>query len=202
MKLRYYLYSFLLTSKKRNGYIGKGFKYISLKRIHLGEKVYIDDYVTILTDGEASDKNFVRIGDKTKIAQGGVIKSCGGYVDIGKNSFLGERVQIQGKGGVDIGSDSMIAANTFISSSNHNMDSFYSDYFLKGEVPQKTAIGDFVWIGANCFIAAGVTIGSRAIIAAGSVVTKDVKSHTIVAGVPAKAIKLYDKEVNEWVKIK
>jgi acetyltransferase-like isoleucine patch superfamily enzyme len=46
-----------------------------------------------------------------------------------------------------------------------------------------------VWIGANSTILPGVTIGENAIVAAGSVVTKDVPANTIVAGVPLKVIK-------------
>ncbi len=50
-------------------------------------------------------------------------------------------------------------------------------------------IGNHVWIGTNAQILKGVHIGDNAIIAAGSIVTKDVESNTIVAGVPAKVIK-------------
>ena len=51
-------------------------------------------------------------------------------------------------------------------------------------------IEDDVWIGANCLITAGVRIGEGAVIAGGSVVTKDVKKNSIVGGVPAKLIKM------------
>jgi acetyltransferase-like isoleucine patch superfamily enzyme len=52
---------------------------------------------------------------------------------------------------------------------------------------------DKVWIGANAIILPGVKIASGAIVAAGSVVTKDVESGAIVAGVPAKVMKVSDK---------
>lgn len=51
------------------------------------------------------------------------------------------------------------------------------------------SIADNVWIGGNSTILQGVTVGEGAIVAAGSVVTKDVASYTIVGGVPAKFIK-------------
>ncbi len=50
-------------------------------------------------------------------------------------------------------------------------------------------IGDDIWIGANAVILPGVTIGSHSVVAAGSVVTKDVPPHSLVAGVPAKIIR-------------
>lgn len=51
-------------------------------------------------------------------------------------------------------------------------------------------VGDYVWIGARSIILQGVTIGEGAVVAAGSVVTKDVLPYTIVAGVPAGKIKI------------
>lgn len=53
----------------------------------------------------------------------------------------------------------------------------------------KVRIGNDVWIGANAVILPGVTVGDGAVIAAGAVVTKDVKPYSIVGGVPAKLIK-------------
>lgn len=50
-------------------------------------------------------------------------------------------------------------------------------------------IGDRAWIGANATILTGVTIGENAVVAAGSVVTKDVPANCLVGGVPAKVIK-------------
>lgn len=72
-----------------------------------------------------------------------------------------------------------------------------SQYEVKGKEPirsylQKEAdiiIEDDVWLGANCTILSGVTVGKGAIIAAGAVVVKNVDSYSIVAGVPAKKIK-------------
>jgi maltose O-acetyltransferase len=50
-------------------------------------------------------------------------------------------------------------------------------------------IGDGVWVGANCFIAPGVTIGNHAVVGANSAVTKDVQDFEIVGGVPARHIR-------------
>lgn len=54
----------------------------------------------------------------------------------------------------------------------------------------RTTIGNDVWIGANCFIKRGITIGDGAIIAAGAVVTKDVPSYSIMAGIPARLLRM------------
>ena len=60
---------------------------------------------------------------------------------------------------------------------------------FKRDDVKKTIIGHDVWIGNNCLIKQGVKIGSGAVIGMGSVVTKDVRPYTIVAGNPAKIIR-------------
>lgn len=56
-------------------------------------------------------------------------------------------------------------------------------------VATPVTIGNDVWIGGNVTILPGVTIGDRAVIAAGAVVTKDIPANTVAGGVPAKVIK-------------
>jgi acetyltransferase-like isoleucine patch superfamily enzyme len=58
--------------------------------------------------------------------------------------------------------------------------------------PFPIVIGEYVWIGANATILPGVEIGDNAIIAAGAVVTKHVPENAVVAGVPAKVIKMIE----------
>ena len=58
-------------------------------------------------------------------------------------------------------------------------------------------IGNDVWIGGNCTILPGVTIGNNVIIAAGAVVTKDIPDNCVAAGVPAKVIKQLENDSEE-----
>ena len=74
-------------------------------------------------------------------------------------------------------------------SDNHtikDMEAISSD---ESAVTAPIVIGDHVWIGMNVIVLKGVTIGEGAVVAAGSVVNKDVPSHCLVAGVPAKVVK-------------
>jgi acetyltransferase-like isoleucine patch superfamily enzyme len=77
-----------------------------------------------------------------------------------------------------------------ILSQNHVIPEFNGRIFGSGHVKSKVRIEDDVWIGANSIILPGVTIGEGAVIAAGSIVTKDVLPFSIVGGVPAKLIKM------------
>lgn len=64
---------------------------------------------------------------------------------------------------------------------------------------RKIIIGEDTWLGANCLIMPGITIGKCCIVGAGAVVTHDVPDYTIVAGVPAKSIGKVDMEKLEKI---
>ena len=113
------------------------------------------------------------------------------YADYGKNVSVGENVFInsgccfQDQGGIEIGNNVLIGQQVVIATLNHEL----SPKKRANLVPAPVKIGNNVWIGAHATILAGVTIGDNSVVAAGAVVTKDVPSNVVVAGVPAKVIK-------------
>ncbi|MDD3944784.1 MAG: acyltransferase [Bacteroidales bacterium] len=111
---------------------------------------------------------------------------------ISDNVDLAWGVIITTGGGVEIGERTLVGYRTQILSSNHVIPPNKGRIFEAGHSHSKIIIENDVWIGANCIITAGVRIGEGAVVAAGSVVTKDVPSFTIVGGVPAKIIKVRD----------
>lgn len=100
---------------------------------------------------------------------------------------LGVLIAVSAK--VYIGARTLIGFHTQILSSNHNIPKGRGKIFTAGRTPKDIIIEKDVWIGANCIILPGVTIGEGAVVAAGSVVTKDVLPFTIVGGCPAKLIR-------------
>ncbi|NEM97606.1 acyltransferase [Pontibacter sp. BT327] len=116
-------------------------------------------------------------------------------VSPGTNLVLGNHVDlawgvlITTGGGVEIGDRSLIGYNTQIFSANHVIPPRPQQIFTSGHEKKKVKIGKDVWIGAGCIILPGVTIGEGAVVAGGSVVTKDVAPFTIVGGNPAKILK-------------
>lgn len=113
--------------------------------------------------------------------------------DVGKNIHVGKdfltnyNVKILDVDTVTIGDYCMIGPNTVISSVNHPMSA--EGRRKKLSIAKPVVIGDNVWIGANCTILPGVTIGNNVVVAAGAVVVKDVADNSLVGGVPAKLIK-------------
>lgn len=105
---------------------------------------------------------------------------------------LAKDVIITTRGGVFIGARSLIGYRTQLLSANHSIPHKGERIPISGDVFKPIRIFNDVWIGANCIITAGVSIGEGAVVAAGSVVTKDVLPNQIVGGVPAKLIKERD----------
>ena len=93
-------------------------------------------------------------------------------------------------GGVDIGDRVLLGYGCQIISGNHKIPDGRGRIFGSGYVRSPIVIKNDSWIGANSVILAGVTIGEGAIVAAGSIVNKDIPPYTIAGGVPAKVIKL------------
>lgn len=124
-----------------------------------------------------------------------VVYYPGVWITPGRNLIIGDDVDlaldvlITTGGGVHIGQRTLIGYRSQILSSNHVIPPIRGQIFLAGHVHKPVTIGDDVWVGANCLILPGVTIGDGAVIAAGSVVTKNVEPYTIVGGNPAKPIK-------------
>lgn len=111
---------------------------------------------------------------------------------IGNDVDLALNVLITTGGGVYIGDRTLIGYGTKILSSNHIIPDKSKKIFYSGHESKKVTIRNDVWIGANCIILPGVVVGEGAVVAAGSVVTKNVRAFSIVAGVPAKVIKERD----------
>lgn len=120
----------------------------------------------------------------------GIKLSPGMNLILGNHVDLAWGVLITSGGGVEIGDRTLVGYGTKILSTNHVIPLNHGEIFSAGHEKKKVKIGKDVWIGANCVIVAGVEIGDGAVIAAGSVVTKDVKQFTIVGGVPAKVIRI------------
>lgn len=92
--------------------------------------------------------------------------------------------------GIEIGEGTLWSYNCSFISANHSVENL-----MKHDFSEPIQIGKNVWIGANCVILPGVTIGQNSIIGAGSIVTKNIPPNVIAVGNPCKIIK-YRNENN------
>lgn len=142
-------------------------------RFYLGQQSTIEDYCTI---NNAVGNIF--IGNRTRIGIGSVLI-----------------------GPINIGDDVRLAQNVVITALNHNYEDVSKPISEQGVNTEQVYIGDETWIGANTVILPGIFIGKHCVIAAGSVVTKNITSNSVVAGNPARIIKRYNRENEKWERV-
>lgn len=143
--------------------------------------------------------NRFELGNYSTIEDFSAINNGVGSVQIGDRTKIGLSNTIIGP--VKIGNDIRLAQNITLSGLNHNYTDVNLPIHAQGVSTDPIVIEDETWIGANVVIVAGVTIGKHCIIAAGSVVTKDIPSYSVAVGNPAKVIKQFNVKTNSWNKI-
>ena len=133
----------------------------------------------------------IRIGSFTSIMSSSYLyahESKG--LTIGKNCSFNHNVLIGASGGeIKIGDNVLIGPNVVLRASDHIFSSVEIPIRTQGHRFGSIVIGDDVWLGSNIVVTSGVNIGSGCVVGAGSVVTKDLPSMTVCAGVPAKPIR-------------
>lgn len=111
-----------------------------------------------------------------------------GYnIEIGENFYANHNLIILDPASVKIGDNVFIGPNCGFYTPQHPLDVETRNKFLEYAFPIN--IGNNVWIGGNVVVLAGVTIGDNTVIAAGSVVVKDIPSNVVVAGNPCRVIR-------------
>lgn len=111
----------------------------------------------------------------------------GSNIKVGKNFFANYHCTILDNAPVTIGNDVMFAPNVSLYTVGHPLD---PELRLAGwEQALPITIGNNVWLGGNVVVLGGVTIGDNAVIAAGSVVTKDIPANSIAIGSPCRAVR-------------
>lgn len=143
--------------------------------------------------------NNFSLGLRSVIEDFSTINNGVGNVIIGDRTIIGMGNTIIGP--VTIGNDVMFAQNIVVSGMNHGYEDVDVPPSIQKEICKQINIADDVWIGANCVITAGVSIGKHSVIGAGSVVTKDVPSFSVAVGNPARVIKKYNSVTLAWEKV-
>ena len=129
------------------------------------------------------------IGPGTYIFMGAWFDSRGRF-PIGSNSIVNQKCRLDNRGGITIGNNVSISAEVALLTGDHDIQ---SSTFAGRERP--IVIGDYVFLGTRCMLLPGVTVGTGAVVGAGSIVTHDIEPYAIVAGNPAKAIGVRNRDL-------
>jgi acetyltransferase-like isoleucine patch superfamily enzyme len=189
--LRGLILKLYLKESKGIVFVGKHSKIRYKSKIMCGKTITIGDNVEInaLSLKGIALGNNVSIHSNTIIECTGVIRNLGVGLTIGNNVGIAQNCFIQVRGEVTIGNNVIFGPGVSIFSENHIFSNPDIPIVEQGEERKGVIIEDNVWIASGATILDGVRIGNNSIVAAGSVVNKDVPPYTIVGGVPAKIIK-------------
>lgn len=156
-------------------------KEIKFKRC--GKNVKIEEGVRLLN----TDK--IEVGDNVYIGYDAFLDAGNGYIKIGQDAWIGQRVYIHGEAGVDIGDTVGIGPYVKMLTSQHAGDQRPKPVTVTPLELAKIILKSGSDIGMGSCVLPGVTIGQGAIIGAGAVVTKDIPDYAVAVGVPARVIK-------------
>ncbi len=182
-----------LLPKQMKGDVFAGNRFIDENKARVLQKV--DDFNAIpewnVAGRQAAAKELFG-----KLGENAVIMSrfncdCGVNIEAGKNLFVNSNNTWLDCTKITIGDDVLFGPNVTLLGAGHPLDAVARRSQWGNAKPIK--IGNDVWIGAGSIIMDGVTIGDRAIVGAGAVVTKDVPPDAIVAGTPARVMRIQDK---------
>jgi acetyltransferase-like isoleucine patch superfamily enzyme len=129
----------------------------------------------------------IKVGHNVRVCSSVTILGSGS-LEIGDDTWVGHQVLIISSSCVRIGSCVDIAPRVFIGTGTHQLDAEGKHSAGLG-INRDVVIGDGVWLGACCTLLPGITIGTKAVVAAGAVVTRDVPERKVVGGIPAEILK-------------
>jgi acetyltransferase-like isoleucine patch superfamily enzyme len=141
----------------------------------------------------------LRLGRWSWLGHGTKIRIHEGECEIGAKTVLGQECTISAFQHVSIGRECVIADRVMLIDFDHGVVEVERPIRLQGIYKRDVRVGSNNWIGYGACILRGVTVGDNCVIGSNSVVTKDVRSNAVVAGAPAKVLRMRETpETLRW----
>lgn len=170
------------------GAYGTGTWVVPPARVTTPERIFLEDDVTI---HEHSWLSVVR-----------AVEGVEPTLRIGRGSRIGRFAHIACVGDIEIGPEVLTAERIFIGDTYHGYeDPDVAVLHQPMAPPEPVVIGRGAFLGVGSIVLMGVTVGEHAYVGAGAVVTADVEPHTLVVGNPARPVRRWDPDLEEWARL-
>lgn len=124
----------------------------------------------------------------------------GASININDNVAIGQNVHITSAMNLRIGASTTILANVFITNIDHDYSNIDEHILNQPLIVKETQIGEFCFIGIGAAIQAGTILGKQCIVGANSVVRGEFPDYCVIVGSPARIVKKYNFETQQWEK--
>jgi acetyltransferase-like isoleucine patch superfamily enzyme len=186
----------LLRFMRRKGMLnlkyGRLIARLGLIKLRLRSRLLLDG-VAFVGPGcslEVGKRATLEIGRWAWVGHGCKIRSHEGAVSIGAKTVIGQECTISSYQHVSIGRECVIADRVMMIDFDHGMVEVDRPIRLQGIYKRDVRVGNNVWIGYGACILRGATVGDNAVIGTSAVVTRDVPANAVVAGVPARVLRM------------
>ena len=180
-----------------------GFRYLLLRLIKKFK--YLGWPVVFGSGIEIENANIVSIGSLSNIGKDTWMRSAlsglGNGITIGSGVDIGRRNFISCTSEIIIGDNCVFGPNVTVVDNNHEYKDLSKAIKAQGSSnPVSISIGNDCWLGSNVVVLPGTNIGKHCVIAANCVVSGTVPNYCVVAGIPGKVVKKFDRKLGLWVK--
>lgn len=180
--MRSRLYPRLLGSAGWNVTFGTGVVLRNPRKINIGNNVVIDDHCVL--DAKGEDNEGIVIGNGVFIGRNTILNCKNGDIALGDRVNIGFNSMIFSASSVRVGADYLIAAYCYLVGGSHNYDDPSVPVIQQGRTSKGIVLKSGGWLGSHVTVLDGVTIGKHAVIAAGSVVHKNIPDYATAGGAP------------------
>jgi len=184
--LRSKLYPCLMGSVGRNVTFGSGVVLRHPKKVFIGDNVIVDDNCVL--DAKGQDNKGIFIGNGVFLGRNTILNCKNGDIILEDNVNIGFNAMIFSASEVYIGADNLIAAYCYLVGGTHHAEDTDTPVLYQGRSSKGIRMESGGWLGAHVTVFDGVHIGKNAVIAAGSVVHRNIQDYAVAGGSPVTII--------------
>lgn len=190
--LRMKFYPSLFRRCGRKVVFGRGVLIRHPHKIDLGDGVVLDDGATI--DAKGADNHGITLGEKVYVGRQSTLYCKNGDMSVGDRTSVSAHAILFSSNRLDVGEDCVVASFAYIlSGGEYDVDDPTPFAMQKGTCTKgPLSMGRSCWIGTGAKVLDGASLGDRVVVAAGAVVTKPQPARAIVAGIPARVLRVVE----------